>query len=47
MLKKAMKQIKTRKYYEKYIDKKIIAIVIAFAGKQLQTQIEIIGDFLT
>jgi len=39
MLKKAMKQIKDKKYYEKYTDKKIIAITIAFAGKQLQTQI--------
>ena len=47
MLKKAMEQIKTRKYYEKYIDKKIIAIAIAFAGKQLQTQIERIENSLT
>ena len=39
MLKKAMKQIKDKKYYEKYLDKKIIAIGIVFAGKELQTQI--------
>ena len=40
MLEAGMDQIKTKKYYEKYPDKKIIAIAIAFAGKQLQTQIE-------
>ena len=40
MLKKATKQIKDKKYYEKYPNKKIIAIAIAFAEKQLQTQIE-------
>jgi len=40
MIKSAMKQIKDKKYYEKYPDKKIMAIAIAFAGKQLQTQIE-------
>jgi len=39
MLKTAMDQIKDKKYYEKYLDKKIIAIAIAFAGKELQTQI--------
>ena len=39
MLKTAMDQIKNKKYYEKYMDKKIIAIAIAFAGKELQTQI--------
>ena len=39
MLKNAEEQIKNKKYYEKYFDKKIIAIAIAFAGKQLQTQI--------
>ena len=39
MLKEAMEQIKTKKYYEKYTDKKIIAIAIAFAGKQLKTSV--------
>ena len=43
MLNEAMEQIETRKYYEKYTDKKIIAIAIAFAGKQLQTQITTIN----
>ena len=43
MLKKALKQIKNKKYYEKYIDKKIIAIAIAFAGKELQSQITTIN----
>jgi len=47
MLKKAMKQIKDKKYHEKYSDKKIIAIAIAFAGKELQTQIEQIEDAIT
>jgi len=40
MLKEGLKQIKDMKYYEKYQNKKIIAIAIAFAGKQLQTQIK-------
>jgi len=30
-----LKQIKDRKYYEKYLDKKIIAIKIAFTGNEL------------
>ncbi|KZX15805.1 putative AAA-ATPase [Methanobrevibacter cuticularis] len=47
MLIDAIKQIKTRKYYEKYPDKKIIAIAVAFAGKQLQTQIKRIEDSLS
>jgi len=38
MLKKAIGQIKDKKYYEKYINKKIIAIGVAFAGKQQQQQ---------
>ena len=42
MLKEAIDQIKDKKYYEKYPDKKIIAIGIAFAGKQLQSQIKTI-----
>ena len=40
MLKEAIGQIKNKKYYEKYTDKKIIAIAIAFAGKQLKIRIE-------
>jgi len=44
MLQNAIEQIEDRKYYEKYSDKKIIAIAIAFAGKQLQTQIAKIED---
>jgi hypothetical protein len=43
MLKEAIEQIKNKKYYEKYTDKKIIAIEVAFAGKQLQTQITTIN----
>ena len=39
MLNEALNQIKSKKYHEKYFDEKIIAIAIAFAGKQLQTQI--------
>jgi hypothetical protein len=39
MLKKGIMQIKNKKYYKKYPNKKIIAISIAFAGKQLETQI--------
>ena len=46
MLKTGMEQIKNKKYYEKYSDKKIIAIAIAFAGKQLQTRIERIENSL-
>ncbi|MCL2115889.1 MAG: ATP-binding protein [Methanobrevibacter sp.] len=42
MLKEATEQIQNKKYYEKYFDKKIIAIAIAFTGKQLQTQISTI-----
>lgn len=42
MLNSALEQIKTKKYYEKYPDKKIIAVAIAFAVKQLQTQIKTI-----
>ena len=38
ILKEAIKQIKTKKYQ----NKKIIAIAIAFTGKQLQTQIKTI-----
>ena len=40
MLKETMEQIKMKKYHEKYSDKKIIAIAIVFAGKQLKTQTE-------
>jgi hypothetical protein len=39
MLEKALGQIEDKKYYEKYLDKKIIAIAVAFAGKQLRTKI--------
>jgi len=38
MLKTVMDQIKDKKYYKKYLDKKIIAIAIAFTRKKLQTQ---------
>ncbi|WP_245634991.1 PD-(D/E)XK nuclease domain-containing protein [Methanobrevibacter cuticularis] len=43
MLENAINQIRDKKYYEKYPDKKIIAIAVAFAGKQLQTQITTIN----
>lgn len=43
MLNDGIKQIKTKKYYEKYPNKRIIAVAIAFAGKQLQTKITTIN----
>ena len=39
MLKEAIKQINDKKYYEKYSSQKVIAIAIAFAGKELESEI--------
>ncbi|MDR3291042.1 MAG: ATP-binding protein [Methanobrevibacter sp.] len=40
MLKEGINQIKNKKYYEKYPNKKIIMVSLAFAGKEVFTKID-------
>ncbi|MDR3292465.1 MAG: ATP-binding protein [Methanobrevibacter sp.] len=40
MLTEAINQIKNKKYYEKYPNKKIIMVALSFAGKEVFTRIE-------
>jgi hypothetical protein len=40
MLKEGLNQIKDNKYYEKFLNKKIIMVALAFAGKEVFTDIE-------
>jgi hypothetical protein len=40
LLKEAMKQIHNRKYYEKYADRKVILMGVAFAGKEVKCKLE-------
>jgi hypothetical protein len=39
MLNEGLEQIKNKKYHEKYLNKKIIMVAMAFAGKEIQTKI--------
>jgi hypothetical protein len=40
MLKAALKQIKDKKYYGQYLDKKIVLLAIAFNGKEVKCRIK-------
>jgi Holliday junction resolvase-like predicted endonuclease len=40
LLNEAMKQINDRKYYEKYSDRKVILMAVAFAGKEVKCRLE-------
>jgi hypothetical protein len=40
LLNEAMNQIRDRKYYEKYADRKIILMGVAFAGKEVKCRLE-------
>jgi hypothetical protein len=40
LLEEAMTQIHDRKYYEAYIDKKVILMAIAFTGKEVKCRLE-------
>jgi hypothetical protein len=40
LLNEAMKQIHDRKYYEKYSDRKVILMAVAFAGKEVKCRME-------
>jgi Holliday junction resolvase-like predicted endonuclease len=40
MLSDAMKQIKDRRYYEKYLNKKVLLLGVAFTGKDIACRIE-------
>jgi hypothetical protein len=39
LLETAMKQIQDRKYYEKYADRKVILMGVAFAGKEVKCKL--------
>jgi Holliday junction resolvase-like predicted endonuclease len=43
LLNEAMTQIHDRKYYEKYSDRKVILMGVAFAGKEVKCKLEIIN----
>jgi hypothetical protein len=36
----AMTQIRDRRYYEKYLDREVVLLGIAFAGKEIKCRIE-------
>jgi hypothetical protein len=40
MLKEALKQIKSKKYYEAYTNKPVILLAIAFNGKSIKCKME-------
>jgi hypothetical protein len=40
LLNDAMKQIHDRRYYEKYLDKKVILLGVAFAEKEIKCRME-------
>jgi hypothetical protein len=40
LLKAAMKQIRDRRYYEKYLDRKVILLGVAFTGKEVACKME-------
>jgi hypothetical protein len=40
LLEEAMKQIYDRKYYEAYLDKKVMLLAIAFTGKEVKCKLE-------
>jgi hypothetical protein len=40
LLNEAMNQIRDRKYYEKYADRKVILMGVAFAGKEVKCRLE-------
>jgi hypothetical protein len=35
-----MKQINDRKYYESYLDKKVILMAVAFTGKEIKCELK-------
>jgi urease accessory protein UreH len=44
LLDEAMKQIHDRKYYEKYADRKVILMGVAFADKEVKCKLEELGN---
>ncbi|MDR2169908.1 MAG: PD-(D/E)XK nuclease domain-containing protein, partial [Planctomycetaceae bacterium] len=40
LLNSAMKQINDRKYYEAYLDKKVILMAVAFTGKEIKCELK-------
>jgi Holliday junction resolvase-like predicted endonuclease len=40
LLNEAMKQINDRKYYEKYADRKVVLMAVAFAAKEVKCKLE-------
>jgi hypothetical protein len=41
LLEEAMTQIHDRKYYEAYLDKKVMLMAITFTGKEMKCRLEI------
>jgi hypothetical protein len=46
LLDDAMTQIRDRRYYEKYLDRNILLMAVAFAGEELKCSMEEVGDEL-
>jgi hypothetical protein len=44
LLEEAMTQIYDRKYYEAYLDKKVILMAIAFTGKEVKCKMEVVNN---
>jgi hypothetical protein len=40
LLNEAMTQIRDRQYYEKYSDRKVVLMAVAFAGKEVKCRME-------
>jgi hypothetical protein len=40
LLNEALTQIRDRKYYEKYLDRKVILMAVAFTGKEVRCKLE-------
>ncbi|MDR3251028.1 MAG: ATP-binding protein [Tannerella sp.] len=43
LLNAAMEQIRDRRYYEKYLDRRVILMAVAFTGKEVRCRLEEIG----
>jgi hypothetical protein len=41
LLNEAMKQIRDRRYYEKYLDRKVMLMGVAFTGKEVACRMEL------
>jgi hypothetical protein len=44
LLEEAITQIHDRKYYEAYLDKKVMLLAIAFTGKKVKCKLEKVKD---